>query len=144
MFYHYVSSQNTIFSPKEEKKHNDQEKSEAKIPLQRKISKFEKRPPLTVSAVLSPRKDVSICSDNEVKIPIIEAEQIQHLKERVKLAVMTFEEKLNTFLFDKIEIKMEDFMDKCEQYFLLGKGDTIQLTRYLFERRNKPKVVYQK
>ena len=99
--------------------------SDAQVEPIEKITKFEKRPPLTVSAVLSLKKDVSICSENEVKILIIKVNQIQHLKERVRLAVMTFEKKLSSFLFDKIDIKMEYLRKKIKQYFLLGRGNTI-------------------
>lgn len=78
------------------------------------------------------------------EIEIIKPEEIKHLKERVKTAVMIFEDKLNIILFDTSEIRMDIFMQRLEEYFLLGKGDAILLSRYLFERRNKPIVIYQK
>lgn len=78
-----------------------------------------------------------------MEINIVKFEEIKHLQERIKFAVITFE-KTNSLFFDKPEIRMEEFMEKWIEHFLLGKGDALLLARYLFERRNKPKILYLK
>lgn len=64
------------------------------------------------------------------------------MKSKILLAVQTYEEKLIQLLFKEHEISLQGFMAKAEEYFCLNKEESMLITRYLFERRNKPKVTY--
>lgn len=74
------------------------------------------------------------------EIPIVKLEQISHLRNRIKLAVMIYEEKLMGLFFRDHEISLQGFMNKAQEYFILSTEEALLFSRYLFERRNKPKV----
>ena len=78
------------------------------------------------------------------EVNILKKDEVAHLKDRIRLAVVTYEEKLTTLFFQKHEISMKDFLKKAQEYFDLSPEEALLLTRYLFERRNKPKVTFDK
>jgi hypothetical protein len=61
--------------------------------------------------VISPRKEDNHKLEVDMEINIVKFEEIKHLQERIKFAVITFE-KTNSLFFDKPEIRMEEFMEK--------------------------------
>ena len=78
------------------------------------------------------------------EINIVKYEDISYLKERFVYGTTVYEEKLNSILFKSHELKMEEFIQKIENHYLLSRDEAILVSRFLFERRNKPKVVFDK
>jgi hypothetical protein len=57
---------------------------------------------------------------------------------------MTYEETLLTLIFKNHIITLQGFTTNIEELFCLTKDEALLFSRYLFERRNKPKVVLDK
>ena len=96
-----------------------------------------------MSAIVTPRcKNYNFNLKDEINI--VKYEDISYLKDRIINGTIVFEEKLNTIFFKTHEVKMEEFIQKMETYFWLSRDEAILISRFLFERRNKPKVVFDK
>lgn len=72
--------------------------------------------PTTVSVIVNPRK-IKFPFNLKGEVNIVKVEEVDYLKERIKLAVQTYEEKLNPMLFRDHEISMRGFINRIEEYF---------------------------
>ncbi|CAI2373541.1 unnamed protein product [Moneuplotes crassus] len=75
---------------------------------------------------------------------IVKVDEIAHIRAKVRLAVMCYEENLKNLIFGSNEISMQGFMNKAEEFMNLSQMEALLFSRYLFERRNKPKVIFDK
>ncbi|CAI2365025.1 unnamed protein product [Moneuplotes crassus] len=84
---------------------------------------------------------------------IVKIEEIEHLRPKVRLAVMVYEENFKNLIFapspllqavksNSNEITMKRFIAKAEELMGLSPKEAVKVGRYLFERRNKAKVLF--
>jgi len=83
-------------------------------------------------------------TNKNAELNIVKIEEVAYLREKVRAAVRVYEDQLGPIFFRDPHINMDGFINRVEDKFWLSTEEAVLLSRYLFERRNKPKVVFDK